>query len=77
MGLRDAFESHLPGVASLYALRTARAIDPTFPGHVGTRGSEFLHRVGGLKKWARNRRCAASGTTDLDCALEAAGRHRL
>ncbi|MEU1693644.1 hypothetical protein ABZ590_19810 [Streptomyces hirsutus] len=29
--LREAFEKYLPGVASLYTLRTARATDPTFP----------------------------------------------
>ncbi|KDN72965.1 hypothetical protein DF19_07230 [Streptomyces olindensis] len=48
------------------ALRYARANDPTFPGSVGNRGTEFLYRVGDLKRWARNRPRAASGTTDLD-----------
>ncbi|MFC9624588.1 hypothetical protein ACFTXM_32990 [Streptomyces sp. NPDC056930] len=66
VGLREAFENHLPGVTSLYALRTTRATDSTFPGHVGKRGSAFLYRLGDLKRWARNRPRAASGTTDLD-----------
>ncbi|MEU8843333.1 hypothetical protein AB0D97_30110 [Streptomyces roseus] len=66
MGLREAFENHLPGIASLDALRTARHTDPTFPKYVAKRGSAFLYRVGDLKKWARNRPRAASGTTDLD-----------
>lgn len=66
MGLREAFENHLPGAASLHALRTARHTDATFPKHVAKRGSAFLYRVGDLKKWARNRPRAASGTTELE-----------
>ncbi|MCX5434814.1 pRL2-11 (plasmid) [Streptomyces sp. NBC_00257] len=66
MGLREAFENHLPGVASLHALRTARHTDATFPKHVAKRGSAFLYRIGDLKKWARNRPRAASGTTELE-----------
>lgn len=66
VGLRAAFENHLPGVASLDALRTARASDRTFPQPVGKRGVELLYRVGDLKRWARNRPRAVTGTTDLD-----------
>lgn len=66
VGLREAFENHLPGVASLDALCTARHTDSTFPKHVAKRGSAFLYRVGDLKRWARNRPRAASGTTDLE-----------
>lgn len=66
VGLREAFENHLPGVASLDALRTARANDRTFPKPVDKRGAELLYRVGDLKRWARNRPRAATGTTDLD-----------
>ncbi|MEU6019354.1 hypothetical protein ABZ826_36790 [Streptomyces sp. NPDC047515] len=66
VGLREAFENHLPGVASLHSLRTARAKDPTFPGSADKRGAELLYRVGDLKRWARNRPRAGSGTTDLD-----------
>jgi hypothetical protein len=65
VGLREAHERHLPDI-TLAALRYARANDPSFPGSVDKRGAELLYRVGGLKKWARNRPRAASGTTDLD-----------
>ncbi|WP_237409371.1 hypothetical protein [Streptomyces sp. M2CJ-2] len=65
VGLREAAEHHLPGI-TLAALRFARANDPTFPGSAGKRGAELLYRVGDLKKWARNRPRAATGTTDLD-----------
>ncbi|MEU5902336.1 helicase HerA domain-containing protein [Streptomyces venezuelae] len=65
VGLREAAEHHLPGI-TLAALRFARANDPTFPGPAGKRGAELLYRVGDLKKWARNRPRAATGTTDLD-----------
>lgn len=64
VGLREAAEHHLP--YTLAALRYARANDRTFPGPVDKRGAELLYRVGDLKKWARNRPRAASGTTDLD-----------
>ncbi|MEW2121828.1 hypothetical protein AB0945_43300 [Streptomyces sp. NPDC005474] len=47
------------------ALRYARANDHDFPGPVDKRGVELLYRVGDLKRWARNRPRAASGTTDL------------
>ncbi|MGZ0200608.1 pRL2-11 [Streptomyces sp. RM1] len=65
VGLRQAHERHLPDI-TLAALRYARANDRTFPKPVGKRGAELLYRVGDLKKWARNRPRAASGTTDLD-----------
>lgn len=65
VGLRQAAEHHLPGI-TLAALRFARANDPTFPDSVEKRGAELLYRVGALKKWARNRPRAATGTTDLD-----------
>ncbi|GHG83749.1 hypothetical protein [Streptomyces griseocarneus] len=64
MGLRQAHEHHLPGI-TLAALRYARANDPSFPGSVGKRGAELLYRVGGLKRWARNRPRGAAGTTDV------------
>ncbi|MEU4800558.1 hypothetical protein [Streptomyces sp. NPDC023327] len=64
VGLREAVEHHLP--YTLNALRFARANDPTFPSPAGKRGAELLYRVGDLKKWARNRPRAATGTTDLD-----------
>ncbi|MEU5582992.1 DUF87 domain-containing protein [Streptomyces huasconensis] len=65
VGLREAAEHHLHGI-TLAALRFARANDPAFPGPAGKRGAELLYRVGDLKKWARNRPRAATGTTDLD-----------
>ncbi|MGW7410017.1 pRL2-11 [Streptomyces sp. NPDC054833] len=65
VGLRKAHQDHLPQI-TLAALRYARANDPEFPRPVAKRGAEFLYRVGDLKKWARNRPRAASGTTDLD-----------
>jgi hypothetical protein len=65
VGLREAHERHLPDI-TVAALRYARANDRTFPKPVGKRGAELLYRVGDLKKWARNRPRAASGTTDLD-----------
>lgn len=65
MGLREAHEHHLPDI-TLAALRYARANDPTFPDSVDKRGAELLSRVGDLKRWARNRPRAASGTTDMD-----------
>ncbi|WP_299542425.1 pRL2-11 [uncultured Streptomyces sp.] len=65
VGLRQAAEHHLPGI-TLAALRFARANDPAFPGPAGKRGAELLYRVGDLKKWARNRPRAATGTTELD-----------
>ncbi|WP_129292335.1 pRL2-11 [Streptomyces lydicus] len=65
VGLRQAAEHHLPGI-TLAALRFARANDPAFPGSADKRGAELLYRVGALKKWARNRPRAATGTTDLD-----------
>ncbi|WP_367140610.1 MULTISPECIES: pRL2-11 [Streptomyces] len=65
VGLREAHEHHLPDI-TLAALRYARANDPTFPAPVGKRGAELLYRVGDLKRWARNRPRAASGTTGLD-----------
>ncbi|WP_424893238.1 pRL2-11 [Streptomyces sp. XH2] len=64
VGLREAHEHHLPDI-TLAALRYARANDPTFPGSVDKRGAELLYRLGDLKRWARNRPRAASGTTDL------------
>ncbi|MFE2513326.1 pRL2-11 [Streptomyces naganishii] len=64
VGLRQAAEHHLP--YTLAALRYARANDPSFPKPVDKRGAELLYRVGDLKRWARNRPRAASGTTDLD-----------
>ncbi|MGW1503361.1 hypothetical protein ACWCQW_33255 [Streptomyces mirabilis] len=45
--------------------RCARANDPSFPAPSGKRGAELLYRVGDLKRWGRNQRCAAVGTTDL------------
>ncbi|MFY4722214.1 pRL2-11 [Streptomyces sp. LaBMicrA B280] len=65
VGLRQAAEHHLPGI-TLAALRFARANDPAFPDPAGKRGAELLYRVGDLKKWARNRPRAATGTTELD-----------
>ncbi|MFF3275878.1 hypothetical protein ACFYWU_33805 [Streptomyces chrestomyceticus] len=65
VGLRDAHNRHLPD-NTLAALRHARAHDPAFPASADKRGTELLYRVGALKKWARNRPRAASGTTDLD-----------
>ncbi|MFG2630018.1 helicase HerA domain-containing protein [Streptomyces sp. NPDC048473] len=65
VGLREAAQHHLPDI-TLAALRFARANDPTFPSPAGKRGAELLYRVGDLKKWARNRPRAATGTTDLD-----------
>ncbi|MFF1408056.1 hypothetical protein [Streptomyces sp. NPDC058294] len=35
-------------------------------GVFGQRDAELLYRVGDLKKWARNRPRAATGTTDPD-----------
>ncbi|WP_236246972.1 helicase HerA domain-containing protein [Streptomyces sp. CC210A] len=65
VGLREAYENHLKeAVASLDAMRWARAKDPDFPSSVDKRGAELLYRVGDLKKWARNR--PRAGTTDLD-----------
>ncbi|MDX2557565.1 helicase HerA domain-containing protein [Streptomyces stelliscabiei] len=64
VGLRQAHEHHLPEI-TLAALRFARANDPSFPDPAGKRGAELLYRVGDLKRWARNRPRAASGTTDL------------
>lgn len=57
--------NHLPDI-TIAALRYARANDRTFPKPVDKRGAELLYSVGDLKKWARNRPRAASGTTDLD-----------
>ncbi|MFB6901527.1 hypothetical protein [Streptomyces hydrogenans] len=65
VGLREAAEHHLPGI-TLAALRFARANDPAFPAPADKRGSAFLYCVCDLKKWARNRPRAATGTTDLD-----------
>ncbi|MEU2415079.1 pRL2-11 [Streptomyces sp. NPDC013099] len=65
VGLRQAAEHHLPGI-TLDALRFARAKDPTFPTSVAKRGTELLYSVHDLKKWARNRPRAPTGTTDLD-----------
>ncbi|MGW6744815.1 pRL2-11 [Streptomyces sp. NPDC055025] len=65
VGLRTAQHDHLPEI-TLAALRWARANDPDFPGPVDKRGAELLYRARDLKKWARNRPRAASGTTDLD-----------
>ncbi|MFI5945525.1 pRL2-11 [Streptomyces uncialis] len=65
VGLRQAHQNHLPDI-TVAALRTARADDRTFPKPAGKRGAELLYRVGDLKKWARNRPRAATGTTDLD-----------
>ncbi|MGW8779796.1 hypothetical protein ACWGNM_17290 [Streptomyces sp. NPDC055796] len=65
VGLRKAQQDHLPEI-TLAALRRARADDPDFPAPVDKRGIEHLYRVGDLKKWARNRPRAATGTTDLD-----------
>ncbi len=67
MGLREAHEHHLPDI-TLAALRYARANDPTFPDPADKRGAELLYRVGDLKKWARNRPRAASGTTEPGAA---------
>ncbi|MCI4041384.1 hypothetical protein [Streptomyces sp. TRM75563] len=44
----------------------SRAKDRTFPKAVDKRGTELLYRAGDLKRWARNRPRAATGTTDLD-----------
>ncbi|MGW1439856.1 helicase HerA domain-containing protein [Streptomyces griseus] len=65
VGLRTAQQDHLPGI-TLAALRWARANDPDFPAPAGKRGAELLYRVRDLKKWARNRPRATTGTTDLD-----------
>ncbi|MER5886938.1 DUF87 domain-containing protein [Streptomyces sp. NPDC001941] len=65
VGLRQAAEHHLPGI-TLAALRFARANDPAFPAPAAKRGAELLYRASDLKKWARNRPRAATGTTDLD-----------
>jgi hypothetical protein len=65
VGLREAHQHHLPDI-TVAALRYARANDRTFPKSVDKRGAELLYRVGDLKKWARNRPRAATGTTDLD-----------
>ncbi|WP_314616932.1 hypothetical protein [Streptomyces stackebrandtii] len=65
VGLRQTHECLLADI-TVAALRWARANDPTFPAPAGKRGAELLYRAGDLKKWARNRPRAASGTTDLD-----------
>ncbi|MFJ4966712.1 pRL2-11 [Streptomyces sp. NPDC088729] len=65
VGLRQAAEHHLPSI-TLAALRFARANDPTFPTSAAKRGTELLYSVHDLKKWARNRPRAPTGTTDLD-----------
>ncbi|MFJ3728496.1 pRL2-11 [Streptomyces sp. NPDC090045] len=65
VGLREAHQHHLPDI-TIAALRYARANDQTFPASADKRGAELLYRVGDLKKWARNRPRAATGTTDLD-----------
>ncbi|MFF3404007.1 hypothetical protein ACFYW6_36625 [Streptomyces sp. NPDC002659] len=65
VGLRKAQQDHLPEL-TLAALRWARANDPDFPASIDKRGAELRYRVGGLKRWARNRPRAASGTPDLD-----------
>ncbi|MFI8404697.1 hypothetical protein ACIGG5_31190 [Streptomyces sp. NPDC085463] len=39
---------------------------PPFPGSADKHGADPLHRVGDLKRWARHRPRAATGTTDLD-----------
>ncbi|MEU5958721.1 hypothetical protein [Streptomyces sp. NPDC047525] len=65
VGLREAQQHHLPDI-TVAALCYARANDRTFPGSVDKRGAELLYRVGDLKKRARNRPRAVSGTTDLD-----------
>lgn len=79
IGLREAFENHLPGVTSLDALRFARAKDRTFPKPVDKRGTELLYRAGDLKRWARNRPRAATGpapppapptSTERPCPLQ-------
>ncbi|MFJ6889712.1 hypothetical protein ACIQRC_33400 [Streptomyces californicus] len=65
VGLRQAAEHHLPGI-TLAALRFARANDPAFPTQAAKRGTEILYNARDLKKWARNRPRAPTGTTDLD-----------
>ncbi|MFF8747142.1 pRL2-11 [Streptomyces californicus] len=65
VGLRQAAEHHLPGI-TLAALRFARANDPAFPTQAAKRGTELLYNARDLKKWARNRPRAPTGTTDLD-----------
>ncbi|WP_371095128.1 pRL2-11 [Streptomyces sanglieri] len=65
VGLREAHQHHLPDI-TVAALRYARANDRTFPKPVDRRGAELLYRAGDLKRWARNRPRAATGTTDLD-----------
>ncbi|MFD3663949.1 helicase HerA domain-containing protein [Streptomyces sp. NPDC058659] len=65
VGLREAHQHHLPDI-TVAALRYARANDRTFPKPVDKRGTELLYRAGDLKRWARNRPRAATGTTDLD-----------
>ena len=65
VGLREAHQHHLPDI-TVAALRYARANDRTFPNSVDQRGAELLYRVRDLKKWARNRPRAATGTTGLD-----------
>lgn len=65
VGLRQAAEHHLPGI-TLNALRFARAKDRTFPKPAAKRGTALLYSVHDLKRWARNRPRAPTGTTDLD-----------
>ncbi|WP_333745745.1 pRL2-11 [Streptomyces sp. IBSBF 2950] len=65
VGLREAHQHHLPDI-TVAALRYARANDRTFPKPVDKRGAELLYRAGDLKRWARNRPRAPTGTTDLD-----------
>ncbi|MEU9189441.1 DUF87 domain-containing protein [Streptomyces sp. NPDC048484] len=65
VGLREAHQHHLPDI-TVAALRYARANDRTFPKPVDKRGTELLYRASDLKRWARNRPRAATGTTDLD-----------
>ncbi|WP_228183904.1 hypothetical protein [Streptomyces anulatus] len=65
VGLRRAAEHHLPGI-TLDALCFARAKDTTFPAPAAKRGTELLYSVHDLKRWARNRPRAPTGTTDLD-----------
>lgn len=63
VGLRKAQGDHLPEL-TLAALRWARANDPDFPAPVDKRGAELLYRVGDLKRWARHRARAATGTSE-------------
>ncbi|WP_060886446.1 hypothetical protein [Streptomyces caniscabiei] len=60
----EAHEHHLLDI-TIASLRYARANDRTFPKPVDKRGAELLHRVGDLKKWARNRPRVACSTTEL------------